>query len=440
MNESCLPSKNCTFILGPNSIFRLSAYFDNRGVALPRLQIAPVLMESTQLKILIFAHIPPPLHGQSLMVERAVAALREKCGNNILHVDARWSDSLSEIGEGTWKKILRAARYLISALRLRATTSECLLYYVPGPVKWSALVRDWAILAVLRPVFSGTIFHWHAIGQGEWAHGSKRVRLSSRPWLEALARTASRMILAKPRLSITVSDCSDLDAIAVGSNSIKIVPNGLVDPFNNDFEEFHTTRIAQYNPNRPRWLFLSRGNSEKGITDLLLALIILAPIIDPRVQISIRIAGGVEDDTRAEVDSLLERFKRTEGHQLFTLEWIGFADDSSKEALWKSSDLLIYPSRWESFGLVLLEAMARGIPVLACDSDGACGILGRDSPLLVATKDHQALANRLHATLLDHNLEYIDTLGRSLRNRYLQSFNLSDFEMRIGDAIKGLKN
>lgn len=47
------------------------------------------------------------------------------------------------------------------------------------------------------------------------------------------------------------------------------------------------------------------------------------------------------------------------------LELTGYVTDRELDALMRGADLLIHPSRHEGFGLVLLEAMARGTPVLA---------------------------------------------------------------------------
>jgi glycosyltransferase involved in cell wall biosynthesis len=47
------------------------------------------------------------------------------------------------------------------------------------------------------------------------------------------------------------------------------------------------------------------------------------------------------------------------------LELTGYVSDGELDALMRGADLLIHPSRHEGFGLVLLEAMARGTPVLA---------------------------------------------------------------------------
>ena len=38
-----------------------------------------------------------------------------------------------------------------------------IFYYVPAPGKRVALYRDWLVMFICRPFFSGVILHWHAV-------------------------------------------------------------------------------------------------------------------------------------------------------------------------------------------------------------------------------------------------------------------------------------
>ena len=48
-------------------------------------------------KILVFAHVPPPHHGQSVMVQVMLEGLRADARFEVLHVDARVSDDLEDV-------------------------------------------------------------------------------------------------------------------------------------------------------------------------------------------------------------------------------------------------------------------------------------------------------------------------------------------------------
>ena len=59
------------------------------------------------------------------------------------------------------------------------------------------------------------------------------------------------------------------------------------------------------------------------------------------------------------------------------VELPGYVDDARLDALMRGADALVHPSLYEGFGLVVLEAMARGVPVVAARRDRAARDRGR---------------------------------------------------------------
>lgn len=88
------------------------------------------------------------------------------------------------------------------------------------------------------------------------------------------------------------------------------------------------------------------------------------------------------------------------------IEWLGRIDDAEKARRLRGADVFCAPSlRGESFGVVLLEAMASDTAVVASDLPGYANVArsGRDA-LLVPPGDAKALANALRRTLADRSL------------------------------------
>lgn len=80
--------------------------------------------------------------------------------------------------------------------------------------------------------------------------------------------------------------------------------------------------------------------------------------------------------------------------------FLGWASD--KAAFFAAIDLLIVPSRIEPFGLVLLEGMAYGVPVIASHCDGPAALTANGAPLtLVPPGDAAALADAIAAMISD---------------------------------------
>lgn len=84
-----------------------------------------------------------------------------------------------------------------------------------------------------------------------------------------------------------------------------------------------------------------------------------------------------------------------------TLTFAGWVTD--KSTFFNSSDIFVLPSRHEPFGIVLLEAMAHGVPVVTTDTEGPREIVkpGRDA-LLVPRDNAAALADAIESLLVDH--------------------------------------
>src|SRR4051812_26811005 len=111
------------------------------------------------MKLLVFAHIPPPHHGQSYMVKlmldglggdrRKIQDSRFKIQNSEIecyHVNARFSEDMEDIGTFRVGKALLVFRYCVEAIWCRFRYGVRAFYYVPAPGKRAALYRDWMVM------------------------------------------------------------------------------------------------------------------------------------------------------------------------------------------------------------------------------------------------------------------------------------------------------
>ena len=99
------------------------------------------------------------------------------------------------------------------------------------------------------------------------------------------------------------------------------------------------------------------------------------------------------------------------------IKWLGRIGETEKLSRMKASNIFCAPSlRGESFGIVLLEGMACGTPVIASDIPGYSRVAreGKDA-LLVPGGDAVALAGAIEKVLLDH--EMAEKLVENGRNR-----------------------
>lgn len=298
------------------------------------------------MKLLVFAHTPPPLHGQSLMVETLVEGLTQHPEIEILHVNARLSRDSRDIGRWRPGKVILILQACVRAWRLRLQHGPALLYYVPAPGKRSALYRDLLVMALCRPFFSGLVLHWHAAGLAGWldqhAHPLER-------WL-------AKMLLGRADLSIVLGENLQADATGLNARRVSIVRNGIRDP-----EANGVVRSAA-SPTHVEALFLGLCSRDKGLFDAIAAVQLANARAMPNGNrlIRLRIAGDFPD--AATEREFLEAIAPTDG----AVRYEGFVQGEAKDALLRRADVLIFPTWYahEAQPLVIAEALAFDLPVI----------------------------------------------------------------------------
>jgi len=122
----------------------------------------------------------------------------------------------------------------------------------------------------------------------------------------------------------------------------------------------------------------------------------------------------------------------------------GWSDDLSRD--FAGADLFCSPSLDEPFGLVIGEAMAMGLPVIATETDGAIELLGQQTSssdgiehqagLIVPTGDAEALAAAIGHFCADAKLRR--TAGQNARKRIETHFSLVHLADRLDQLIRAV--
>lgn len=193
-------------------------------------------------------------------------------------------------------------------------------------------------------------------------------------WFSPLVRRAANRLDVRCAVS---EDARDTAAAALGG-TYELLFNGV--------EVDHFRKGEPWPTEGPTVLFLGRHEPRKGLAVLLEAMGSLPP------EVRLWVAGD-----GPETDALRRKYDSDQ------IEWLGRVTDEEKVSRLRGAHVFCAPSlHGESFGIVLLEAMAAETPVVASDLDGYANVArsGQDA-LLVPPGDAPALARGLEEVLFD---------------------------------------
>lgn len=200
---------------------------------------------------------------------------------------------------------------------------------------------------------------------------SKTIEKVFKPYMKTIIKYIDVLTAVSPTASKAARSLTD--------RNILILPNGIdVSKFTND----HELEQAR----KKRIFYVGRLEKRKGLKYLLDAFSIVA---NSRSEYELIIAGSGPDE-----DKLKNYVK---DNKITGVEFVGRISDKEKIHYLQTSSLFCTPALYgESFGIVLLEAMAAGCPVIAGQNPGYRDVMSGDGRLsLVDSKDAEEFARRI---------------------------------------------
>jgi phosphatidylinositol alpha-mannosyltransferase len=281
----------------------------------------------------------------------------------------RLGKGFSMPSNGSVGTITISPRYVSQAHDLLERERFDLLHFHEPFVPFLSLV----LLNQSRSVNIGT-FHAY----GGWSPAYQFGRRVMRPYAERL----------HGRIAVSAAARHFIDRYFPGD--YKVIPNGV------DVDRFRkAVPLTRWQDGTPNILFVGRFEPRKGLLELLKAYRLLRRTgVDARLLVVG--AGPQEREAR--------RYVAT--RNLGGVHFLGRVTDDERNQLFKTADVFCSPATGrESFGIVLLEAMAAGAPIVASDIHGYKGVVrrGREA-LLVPPKDHKELAVALGRLVQDREL------------------------------------
>ncbi|NPV79455.1 MAG: glycosyltransferase family 4 protein [Firmicutes bacterium] len=187
-------------------------------------------------------------------------------------------------------------------------------------------------------------------------------------------------------------------------DKIDVIPNGVDLGPAPDQEYIHQVRLRYARPEERLVFYVGRLVYEKGVHVLLDAVPgVLAEM--PNVKFVVAGDGYYAGSLREKAANM-----GLGGNVIFT----GRIDDQERDALYAAADVAVFPSLYEPFGIVALEAMARGTPVVASDTGGLAEVVRHgETGVKVYPGNAGSLAWGIKRVLSDPGFrDYISRRGR----------------------------
>lgn len=189
----------------------------------------------------------------------------------------------------------------------------------------------------------------------------------------------------RSRLTFAPSPGCAAELIQQGLRGVQIWPRGIDEKkFSPSFRN-EDLRLGWKKNSEPVFLFVGRLVKEKNLSDLVQAALLLR-----KKGCRFRLAFAGDGPFRPYLEKFLPG-------DLF----LGFREGAELSEIYASADLFVFPSTTETFGNVILEAFASGLPVVAVDQGGSSDLIQSGENGLLARPHDPADFARQIQTLLD---------------------------------------
>lgn len=363
-------------------------------------------------KIVVVAQTPPPYNGQSIMNKLLLSSKFHNA--ELIHVRMAFSSRNDDIGRFQLVKLWHLISVVTRILYVRVRHKPIALYYPPAGQNRIPMYRDLIILTCTRWLFKYTLFHFHAGGVSELY-----------PKLSFFTKILYRRAYFYPDISIILSKLNPRDDVFFKSKTTCVIPNGI------EFVDVNTN--SKTSNDRPlNILSVGLVCESKGTLILIESL---GELAKSQIQFKATFVGNFQSD---EFKTRCYEYAKS----LDILDKVSFKGPLVGNEKWneyKHADIFCFPTFYESetFGLVLLEAMQFGLPIIASSWRGVPDIIkDQESGLLIEPRSPAQLTSQLMCLIEDPDLRKV--LGENARKRFHEHFTAQHFGEKIQRVFENL--
>lgn len=355
-------------------------------------------------KILFFVPLPPPVHGAALRNKSLLESKAINAEFDIRVIPFNFVDNINDIGKLSFLKIAKLVSRTITII-YRMISERPDLVYFNFSVYGFALYRDFWFALLFKRLAPKVAFHLRTQGVLTQATSSKLKK-----WIFTTTFRNSYVICLSEFLAKDISTVYEKSPIIV----------------NNGIEDFYPGFHRRTSGQKPTILFLSNLSRSKGVFDLIDAFSILKV---KGVEFTGLIVGNQGDMTEAQIEVELRKRQLIEEVRL-----LGPKYGKEKYELLCATDIFVFPTYFEAFPGVVLEAMQFEIPVVSTYEGAIPEIIDEGiNGLLVQKQNSNELAEKMNSLI--NNPEMREALGRNGRCKFVKQYTLEIFEENMKKAF-----
>lgn len=355
--------------------------------------------------VLFIMHMPPPVHGASMMGKYIHDSKVINEAFDCHYINLTLAKNINDIGKGGIRKLIVYLKELIQIARTIKRVKPQLCYLTPN-AKGGAFYKDFFVTILLQILRQKIIIHYHNKGVA-----TKQNKCFDNLLYKIFFKNIKVILLAES-LYQDIKKYVKYEDVYISPNGIPIHTNLAAIPQ----KEFHL-------------LFLSNMMEEKGVWDLVEACAILKKKGN---SIKCHFVGKWSDVTEEKFS--IEINKR-ELKDCVLAHGAKYGDE--KNRFLQETNVFVLPTYYnnECFPLVLLEAMAQGLPCISTNEGGISAIIENDKTGYIVEKHSpEKIAEKIEY-LINHPDVYKE-MGKTGKEKFLKEFTLEKFENRMKDILK----
>lgn len=344
---------------------------------------------NTRSDILLVGQTPPPYHGQAVVT--AMLFEHDWGDLKVERLRMSYSDSIDAVGKFALGKLLHLLSLILKTWWIAFTKNPAVFYYLPASANKAPVIRDILYLTAVRWCFAKTIFHYHAGGLP--------------PYLNSIGKLGkiAKKIYGHADVSIDVIETEPPSGSFFSSKENVVVRNGI---------DAKAALRSRKEDDIFQIIFVGLLSEGKGLMQIVETAKILK---DRSCPFQCKVIGDWSSTTFH--NEIVAKIKNE--HLEDSFQFTGTLSGADKWQAYADADCFFFPSHYEAetFGIVLVEAMAYSLPLVTTRWRGIPRVVeSGNCAILCDIKSPNLFADALEE--LCTNAEKRKEMGQAARAHY----------------------